>query len=232
MAESQVHIDALIYIREALMDYFRHTPNIYIGATMLLYYEEGNPAASVAPDVFVVKGISKEKRRIYQLWVEGKPPDVIFEITSRSTRIEDLAHKRGLYTLLGVSEYFLYDPLQEYLDPPLQGFRLREGEYERLKPDAEGRLLSQELGLALQLVAGELRLMDPLTGRILLTPLEGFESARVALERAQREAERARHEAERAQREAAAREAAEARARAAEAEVERLRAEIKKLRGA
>ena len=48
---------------------------------------------------------------------------MVFEITSRGTRLEDLGTKRALYAMLGVREYFLYDPLGEYLQPPLQGYR-------------------------------------------------------------------------------------------------------------
>src|SRR5581483_9815534 len=79
MAETDIHIDALIYLREALKDYFRDDPWIYVAGNMLLYYEEGNPAACVAPDVFVVRGVEKHERRIYKLWEENRPPTVIFE---------------------------------------------------------------------------------------------------------------------------------------------------------
>ena len=43
MAETDVHIDVLIYLREALRDYFRNEPQVYVAGNMLLYYEEGNP---------------------------------------------------------------------------------------------------------------------------------------------------------------------------------------------
>src|SRR5262245_54477245 len=121
MGETDVHIDALIYLREALKDYFRDTPQVYVAGNTLLYYEESNPAACVAPDIFVVQGVIKRDRRVYKLWEEGQAPAVVFEITSRSTRLEDLGTKRALYAMLGVPEYFLYDPLGEYLQPPLQG---------------------------------------------------------------------------------------------------------------
>ena len=203
MAETGVHIDALIYLREALKDYFRNVPQMYVAGNMLLYYEEGNPAACVAPDVFVVQGVAKRERRIYRLWEEAQPPAVVFEITSRGTRLEDLGTKRAVYAMLGVQEYFLYDPLGEYLRPPLQGYSLQEGEYQRLPSGGEGELASQVLGLELRVEAGRLRVVDPTTGERLLTPAEA-------------------HAARRA--EAAAR-------RAAEAELERLRAELERLRG-
>jgi Uma2 family endonuclease len=224
MAETDVHIDVLIYLREALKDYFRNEPQVYVAGNMLFYYEEGNPAACVAPDVFVVLGVAKGERRTYKLWEEGQPPTVVFEITSRGSRLEDLGTKRALYAMLGVREYFLYDPLGEYLRPPLQGYRLRDGEYERVLPGGEGELVSEALSLELREEESQLRVINPTTGERLLTPAEA-QAARRA-EAAAREAEAAAREAE-----AAAREAAEARAALAESELERLRAELARLRG-
>jgi Uma2 family endonuclease len=106
MGETDVHIDALIYLREALKDFFRDDPRVYVAGNMLLYYEEGNPAACVAPDVFVVQGVTKGERRTYRLWEEGQAPTVIFEITSRGSRLEDLGTKRAVSAMLGVQEYF------------------------------------------------------------------------------------------------------------------------------
>lgn len=225
MAETDVHIDALIYLREALKDYFRETPQVYVAGNLLLYYEEGNPAACVAPDVFVVQGVGKHDRRIYKLWEEGQAPAVVFEITSRSTRLEDLGNKRALYAMLGVREYFLYDPLGEYLQPPLQGYQLIEGEYQRLQAEEAGRLVSAALGVELHLEAGRLRLRNPTTGEWLLTPSEA--------QAARRTEAVARQQAEtRAAQEATARQAAETRAEQAEAEMERLQAELARQRRA
>ena len=217
MAETDVHIDVLIYLREALRDYFRNEPQVYVAGNMLLYYEEGNPAACVAPDVFVVQGVAKGERRTYKLWEEGQPPTVVFEITSRGSRLEDLGTKRALYAMLGVQEYFLYDPLGEYLRPPLQGYRLQQGEYERMLPRDQGQLVSQTLSLELRLQDGQLLVVNPATGERLLTPAEAHTARRT--------------EAEARQAEATARQAAEARAALAESELERMRAELARLRG-
>jgi Uma2 family endonuclease len=197
MGETDVHIDALIYLREALRDHFRDDPQMYVAGNMLLYYEEGNPAACVAPDVFVVHGVAKGERRTYRLWEEGQAPVVVFEITSRRSRLEDLGTKRAIYAMLGVREYFLYDPLGEYLRPPLHGYRLQEGEYQRISPGGEGGFTSQTLGLELQLVDGRLRLVNPATDERLLTPAEALVARRVAeteLERLRAELARLRGE--------------------------------------
>ncbi len=208
MAETDVHRDQLIDLLIALKDYFRQDQQVYVAGNLLIYYEEGDAQASVAPDVFVVFGVSKEPRRIYKLWEEGKAPDVAFEITSASTRVQDLGPKKGLYEVLGVREYFLFDPLEEYLAPPLMGYRLEEKGY-RLMEDRP--LLSQVLGLELRVEEGRLRLYNQATGRRLPTPAEEAEARRTA--------------------EAHAAEEAKAR-RAAEAEVARLRAELSRLQAA
>jgi Uma2 family endonuclease len=224
MAETDVHIDVLIYLREALKDHFRDEPQVYVAGNMLLYYEEGNPAACVAPDIFVVQGVSKGERRTYKLWEEGQPPTVIFEITSRGSRLEDLGTKRALYAMLGVREYVLYDPLGEYLRPPLQGYRLQQGEYERVLPGDQGQLVSQALSLELRLQDGQLQIVNPATGERLLTPAEAHAARRT-------EAEARQVEAAARQAEAAARQAAEPRAALAEAELERLQEELARLQG-
>jgi Uma2 family endonuclease len=203
MAETDVHINALIYLREALKDYFRDDPQMYVAGNLMLYYEEGNPAACVAPDVFVVRGVGKHARRVYKLWEEGHSPAVVFEITSRGTRLEDLGTKRALYAMLGIPEYFLYDPLGEYLQPPLQGYQLQDGEYQRLQPDTEEKLTSQLLNLQLRIEAGHLRVIEPSTGERLLTPAEAQHARRLA----------------------------ETRAATAEAELQRLQSELARLRG-
>src|SRR5215813_10588526 len=174
MGETDVHIDALIYLREALRDHFRDAPQIYVAGNMFLYYEEGNPAACVSPDVFVVQGVDKHARRTYRLWEEGQSPAVVFEITSRGTRLEDLGTKRAVYAMLGVQEYFVYDPLGEYLRPPLQGYRLHEGEYQRMPAGSVGELNSLALRLDLRLEDGQLRVVNPATGERLLTPAEAL----------------------------------------------------------
>jgi Uma2 family endonuclease len=209
MAETDAHINALIDLREALKDYFREAPQVYVAGNLFVYYEEDNPTACVAPDVFVVKGVARHERRLYKLWEEQHPPAVVFEITSRRTRLDDLGTKRALYAMLGVHEYFVYDPLGDYLAPALQGYQLQDGEYQRLPHTDRGRLVSQELGLELWLDAGRLRLVHPTTGEYLLTPAEAQEARRT---------------------EAAARQAAELRATQAEAELVRLRAEVARLR--
>ena len=153
-------------------------PNVYVCGNLLLYYEEGNPRKHVSPDVLVALNVPKKPLRDhYLVWKEGKAPDFIVEITSKSTKQKDKKKKLAIYRdILRVSEYFLFDPTEDYLKPPLQGFRLIGGQYVGIEPVA-GRLPSQVLGLHLERDGKQLRLFDPATGRRLLTRLEAREEA-------------------------------------------------------
>jgi Uma2 family endonuclease len=229
MGETDFHIAAMLYLLAALRHFFRQAEHLYVAADMLFYYEEGNPAAFVVLDVYVVKGVRKYLRRIYKLWEERVAPCVVFEITSRSSRFDDLDIKRALYERLGVNEYFVFDPVDEYLSPRLQGFRLAAGRYRPMMVSPDGTLRSEQLGLILRPEGPLLRLVDPATGQALLTLDEAVDLAQAQAERARVEAERARSQAERAQVEAEHARAEAERADRAEAELARLRAEFERV---
>ena len=234
MGETDLHRKEMIRQIE-LLERFFEGQFVYVSGDLLVYYEQGNPKKFVVPDVFVVKDLEPENRRIYKLWIEQKAPDVIFEVTSRKSKKTDSTTKPKLYRRLGVKEYFLFDPTQDYLEPPLQGYRLVRGRYVRIAADRRGRLVSEELGLRLQAEGGQLMMYRVDTGQRLLTEKEARQAAeaeRAEAERA-RQAEAAARQAEAAARqaEAAARQAEAAARQAAEAEVARLREELRRRGG-
>jgi Uma2 family endonuclease len=216
MAETDVHIDQIIALREGLRAYFHDRPDVYVSGCMMFYSTEGEWEDCVSPDLFVVFGIPNHQRRVYKLWEEGKVPNLVVEVTSKKTKGDDLLIKRDLYEQIGVPEYVLYDPTGDYLRPPLQVFHLVQGRY---VPQAVpgGRLRSIALNLEWRAEEGRLRLFDPRRGEYLLSPEEEF----LARCQAEARAEAAESRAE-----------AEAQARiAAEAELARLREELARLRG-
>ena len=149
---------------------------MYVSGDLLIYYEEGNPRVSVAPDVFVVFGVEDRMRMSYKVWEEGKGPDFVLEVASPGTWREDVGPKREVYARLGVGEYWLYDPLGEHLSPELQGYRRVGGGYERQAAveSLDGRLglHSETLGLDLWAGGREMRFRDPVTGLDLLSHQE------------------------------------------------------------
>ena len=213
VAETELHFEELVYVWQALKERFEEEPDVFVGANLFLYYRRGDPAAVVAPDGFVVKGVPKllpgnRRRRKYLLWEEGQAPCFVLETTSKSTQVED-EKKKGIYQALGVAEYFQFDPLGEYLSPCLQGHRLVEGRYRQIQPQPDGSLVSLATGVVFRPAGSQLRLMDAATGVPLLRKEEEAEARRQQV-KARRQAE------QRAER-------AEERVRALEEELARLR---------
>ena len=184
MAENDAQLAAILYGIGALRVYYRDREDVYVSGDLLMYYEEGNPRVSVAPDVFVVLGVEDRVRRHYLVWEEGKAPDFVLEVASKSTWREDLGRKREIYARLGVREYWQYDPTGEYFSPVLQGLRLAGGDYVRqlavASPDGALTLRSETLGLELRAQGGEMRFRDPATGQTLLSHSEADAARRAA----------------------------------------------------
>jgi Uma2 family endonuclease len=221
MGESDAHTFAVMCLREALEDFFAQVLEVYIASQIVYYYELGNPNARRDPDILVARGVAgKHGRRSFRLWEEGVTPCTFFEISSESTWREDIGPKRELYERLGIREYFLFDPEGEWLDPVFQGFRLRRRRYAPIAPDAEGFLVSTELGLKMRPEGAMLRLADRRSGVPVLTRTERNEAAEQRTGAAE---QRAEAESQRAEAERQGREAAEQRAARLEAELNRLR---------
>lgn len=194
-AESQIHGEVMIDVIQTLVDRFADDPNVHVWGNLLMFYEEGDPRKHLAPDVFFVRGVPKLPPRLhYLIWKEGKGPDVVIEITSKTTRREDQNKKLVLYRdVLKVPEYFQFDPTEDYLKPSLQGCRLMDGEYVPIAPVA-GRLPSMSLGLHLERDGTELRLFDPVEGKRLPTRLERANQADAERRSLEAETDRLRRE--------------------------------------
>ncbi len=172
MGETELHREEMTYLIQALQSRYREAPDVQVGGNLFLYYIPGDPRAVVSPDVYVTLGIPKGLRRVYKLWEEGKAPTLVIEVTSDSTRDEDLSRKKVCYEQLGVEEYVLFDPLGEYLEPRLQGYGLVQGRYQPIPREIDGALLSRTTGLKLKPEGHRLRLVERATGEPLLSDQE------------------------------------------------------------
>jgi Uma2 family endonuclease len=189
VGETDVHRRLMFELIFALTNWLSQTI-AYVAGNLFIYYEEGDPAAAVAPDVFVIPGVPQADRRTYKTWEnDGKTPDLVIELTSSKTRYDDLGKKRVIYAELGVQEYYIFDPLGDYLDPRLRGYQLVDGE---LLPLPGPQFFSRLLNVELRVVGDALRFYDMAGGAFLSTPAEERE-ARLA---AEAEIERLRAEIE------------------------------------
>jgi len=171
----------------------------------------------VYPDLLIAFNANPEalgESNAYVISEQGKPPDFVLEVASRSTRTYDRTTKRDIYAGLEIPEYWRFDERPTRNNPGLAGDRLLDGEYQPIAidilPDGRLRGHSTVLNLILEWHEGQLNWIDPETE----TPIANFEEERKA-----RVAERD------------ARILAEHRANTAEARNLELEEELRRLRG-
>lgn len=171
MGETDIHIRLILTLIMQLDLFLEDCENDYVMGDVLFYYVEGNPKKVIVPDVMVLRGVGKYKRRTYKLWEEKAVPEVIFEISSRSTWREDLEKKYNIYEKLGVKEYYIFDPDYNYLPEPLIGYHLKSSKFEKVEVNSR-RIFSPALNLVIVDTRETLRLQNPETGDYLPTAQE------------------------------------------------------------
>lgn len=206
--ENDYHDRLRAYLGSTMCARYADRDDVYVATDLGLYFEEGNRAAVVVPDLMVVLGVPSRHRLSYKLWQEPKVPDVVAEVLSERTWRRDLTVKPALYRDLGVPEFWVLDVIDE-LPAPVTGMRLTgAGDYQPIAPSSDGALASEKLGLALLDNDRNFRFRDLATGEIIPDYTES---------EAMRKAARAEADAAHARTRAAQAEAREARAEAAAA---------------
>ena len=187
MAESEAQYAPLTETVSTLRVRYYERNDVYVGGDMLIYYRMNRNDVSVAPDVFVVFGVtSRHPRDSWLVWREGRAPDFIMEIASSSTWRRDATEKRRIYADMGVTEYVRFDPTGNYFTPALVLETLEGTEYraQALTTDDAGILRGYSARLELEICVTpdlKLRLYDPTAGEWLRTHQE-TEDARQAAE--------------------------------------------------
>ncbi len=247
--DSPWHLHNMNLLIDLISTRWRGRDDFYTGGNMFVYFGDREVFNKDfrGPDFFVVNGgVERYKERLsWVAWEEnGRLPDVIVELASKSTIETDRVIKKAVYSnRMRCREYFIYDPLEDRLE----GWRLGPGyEYLSIDPDDDDRLWSEVLGCWFGTWDGVyydddarwLRMFEP-DGTLAPTRLEVAAAALRENRRLVTAELTARQEAERrAAAEATARQEADQRAaaeetarRAAEEEIARLRAELAALRG-
>ena len=140
------------------------------------------------PDLAVALDADRDaflRRNGYIISEQGKPPDFVLEIASRSTARIDLGQKREDYGLMGIPEYWRFDETGEYYGARLAGDGLVKGRYEPIpiRELSEGVLQGyiEVLDLHIRWEHGNLGWYDPATGHHIPT----FDSERARAEDAE-----------------------------------------------
>ena len=197
IAQSVAHGVTVRQAAAALDLHFRERSEVLVAMELMVYYQLGNNAAKLQPDVQVVFGVGRGNRSSYRVWEEGKPPDFVLEVASPSTADTDARHKAREYSRIGVREYWRIDPQGALMSSPLEGYVLSGGRYspaDRVAGAGErvhlrSAVLGLELRSARQAAATVLVFRDPATGEEFDGALAEVERRRLAAEREKRAAE-------------------------------------------
>ena len=149
------------------------------------------------PDLLIAFGVDPTayyRSNAYIISEQGKPPDFVMEIASRSTGREDVRDKPADYAALGIQEYWRFDETGEFHLTRLAGDRLVDGQYEPIPIETVEEGVLQGYSAALNLIIrwenSQLKWHDPATGEHIPT-FEQERGGRIAAE-AERDAARAR----------------------------------------
>lgn len=166
------------------------------GSDQFLYWVQGQPHRVIAPDLYVVLGVPADYDvRSWQVWREGKPPELVVEIVSDDVQKDyELAPVR--YADVGVRELVIFDPLEGPGRIRWQVYRRDSaGDMVRARSTQADRVECQVLGCHLRYVveAGQprIRIGEGPHGDTLVPTAEESE----ATERAAKEQERAKRRA-------------------------------------
>lgn len=192
--ETQRHKLQMDLLVDPLSDWLS-SENAFVGGNMFVYFspQQVKTHDYRGPDVFVVLDVPRRERKSWVVWEEEKAPDIVIELLSASTAQFDRQEKKTIYqNRLRVPEYFWFDPFNP---EDLAGFSLRDGVYEPIQPEEQGRLISRQLNLALVRWTGTFKGVETiwlrwatLEGELLPT---GDERAEIAQQEAQQERQRA-----------------------------------------
>ena len=149
MGVTAIHVQQMMILCDQLMRYYVDEMNIYVGMDNFVYYRKDGVEKCVAPDLFIVFGVSKiPPRRSFYTWAEGASPVAVFEFLSYSTAARDRVEKRDIYlSEMGVQEYYIHQPDPEQ-PAEFRGWqRTVSGDIRELTPNVQGELFSEALNL-------------------------------------------------------------------------------------
>jgi len=105
----------------------------------------------MGPDIAVIFNVRRRRGwGTFYVAEEGTRPTVVLEVTSQTTRKNDLGIKRLLYYRAGVPYYIIVDDMLHPTGPRrlrLLGYQRGRRGYERLSADQQGRLWLEPVGV-------------------------------------------------------------------------------------
>jgi Uma2 family endonuclease len=213
LTQSRIHYAVIRYLT-LVLEWLFYGQGVGVTGNVNFYQTENPHETSKSPDIAVVDGLEVEPVNLeempsYYVGEDGPPPRVVFEVSSKDTWRQDLEEKPARYALMGIKEYFVFDPNSRSFwtgqwrkHNRLIGWRRNPalGQYELLVKDEAGRLWSEELASWLVIEPEGLRLYTA-DGQLRLTEAEAYqqkaENLQQSIEVERQKAETERQKAQR-----------------------------------
>lgn len=92
----RLQMDLLI---DALLPWAEARGDCFVGGNMFLYFSDEHLQNKDfrGPDIFVALGVSPRERKSWVVWQEGKAPDLVVELISKTSRHLDKVEKKQVY---------------------------------------------------------------------------------------------------------------------------------------
>lgn len=150
------HAQDLRQLRRIFQHLYRYNPLIAVFSQLKLGWN-GENLPQPAPDLMIVPNVTEpdRPRTIFDIATEETRPRFVLEVCSPRLAGVDLDSKAAIYQQAGVAEYFIVDAgLRETALPAddksqtvrhytISGYRLEQGQYITLAPDADKRIFSK-----------------------------------------------------------------------------------------
>jgi hypothetical protein len=171
----------------------------HVGSDQFIYWKEHEPQQCIAPDIYVLPGVSQDIAiDVWKVWERGVVPSFVLEVVGADP-YKDYEQAPKRYAELGVRELIVFDPFPSRTRTTFQIYRRSGRGFRRVQSTDGDRVVSKELGCFVRVVgraAGlRLRLATGATGDDLFPTGEEAERTAKEAERTAKEAERAAKEA-------------------------------------
>jgi Uma2 family endonuclease len=149
--ETYWHVLQIPLLMQSLAWHWRDRSDSFVGGNMFVHWDEKLARNKYfrGPDVFAVKnGVDNSRtREHWEVWTEnGRFPDLIVELMSKSTRKNDLTTKKQVYEEnFETPDYVAYDPQSK----EFHVWHKKEGRFHRVAADKQGRYRLAGVGLRL-----------------------------------------------------------------------------------
>jgi Uma2 family endonuclease len=150
--ESDWHVASMLLLLEIIEEFFKDRTDVYISGNTAVRFDPNRKKNRNfrGPDFYVIKNVQRGFRDAWVTWEENSfTPDFVVELASTSTVHVDLGVKKNIYErILKTPEYVIYNPYTE----ELLGWRLTSNHYQPIKPNQDGWLWCEEIGLWLGVI--------------------------------------------------------------------------------